>query len=267
MLPIGLFVSDVDRTLLTRDYVLPDRVAAALARLKSAGVPVVLASARSPAGLRPYAERIGCLDLAICFNGGWIGSLRDDRALASTPISRDEALQAMAAAEGLGVTALWYGPQGIATVGGSPLAEREAGVTGEPLARVDRIADLPGAPGKIMCVREGESGGGFEELGRMLGDRFAVAASHPRLLEIGPSGVSKRAAIAEVAARLGVEQARTAAAGDAENDIGMLRWAGLRVTVGNAIPQIRLMADFVGPSCDEGGLAEAIDWLRGDRRA
>lgn len=266
MAPITLFVSDVDRTLLTHDYVLRDDVASALARLRAAGVQVVLATARSPEAVRPYAERLCATGLAVCFNGGWIGDLGTGEARVSTPIPRDEALAVMAAAQESGVVALWYGAGGISTIGEHPLAVREAKITGESLRVVSAIAGLPGEPGKIMCVRaDPDDDTGFAAMRLRFSDRLAVAGSHPRLLEIGPQGVSKRAAVEWVARHLGADQASTAAAGDAENDLDMLHWAGTRLTVENAIDELKRNADFVAPSCDAGGLAVAVDWLMRER--
>lgn len=262
MTPITLLVSDVDRTLLTHDYVLRDDVVSALARLRAADVQVVLATARSPEAVRPYAERLGVTGLAVCFNGGWIGDLGTGEAHVSTPVPRDEALAVMAAAQEIGVVALWYGAGGISTMSGHPLAVREAKITGEGLHIVDALADLPGEPGKIMCVRaDPDDDTGFAAMRLRFSHRLAVAGSHPRLLEIGPQDVSKRAAVEWVARHLGADQASTAAAGDAENDLDMLQWAGTRLTVENGIDDLKRIAHFVAPFCDAGGLAIAVDWL------
>lgn len=266
MTPITLLVSDVDRTLLTHDYVLRDDVVGALARLRAAGAQVVLATARPPEAVRPYAERLGATGLAICFNGGWIGDLGTGEAHISTPVPRDEALAVMAAAQEIGVVALWYGAGGISTIGEHPLAIREAKITGESLRIVSALADLPGEPGKIMCVRaDPDDDTGFEAMRLRFSNRLAVAGSHPRLLEIGPQDVSKRVAVEWVARHLGADQASTAAAGDAENDLEMLQWAGTRLTVENGIEDLKRIAHFVAPSCDAGGLAVAVDWLMRER--
>jgi betaine-aldehyde dehydrogenase len=73
--------------------------------------------------------------------------------------------------------------------------------------------------------------------------------------------LSKQAAVEAVAARLGLAQHECAAAGDAENDIEMLAWVGTAVTVGNAVPEVKLLAHFIASTCDEGGLADALTWL------
>ncbi|MBX3567480.1 MAG: Cof-type HAD-IIB family hydrolase [Rhizobiaceae bacterium] len=257
-----LLVSDVDRTLLTHDYRLPQRVADALAAAREAGIQLVLATARSPRGVRPYAERLGVADLVICFNGGWSGNVSSGVQRSSQPIARGDALIAMAAAHDAGLRPMWFTSLGIHALGDDELVAREAAATGETLSVAETIDKLPGAPGKIMCVSADPSAQErFAALRSQLEDRLTVSASHPRLLEIGPLGVSKRGAAAAVAAGLGLDAQACAAAGDAENDLEMLAWAGTAVTVGNASAAVKQLARFVAPSCDEGGLADAVAWL------
>ncbi|MEI2302385.1 HAD family hydrolase [Ensifer sp. MJa1] len=260
--PIALLVSDVDRTLLTHDYALPEPVVDAIARAGELGVRVVLASARSPEALRPYAKRLGLTDLVACFNGGWIGSLQTGAAIATTTIEREDALSAMQAARDFGLGALWYGIDQVYALERNPVVQREVAITGEKLGIVDALEDLPGQPGKIMCVRtDANDDSAFKAMQDRFSETLSLVRSHWRLLEINPPGVSKRTAIQMLSAHLGVTQERCAAAGDAENDVGMLRWAKVALTVGNAIDEIKSFAAFVGPSCDDGGMAAAVDWL------
>lgn len=264
MQDLRLFVTDVDRTLLTHDHALPLRVAGAIASMQDAGVRVILASARSPAGLRPYAERLHASDLAVCFNGGWAGNVSTQMALFSKAVERAAALEVMAAAHVAGAQPMWFTSAGIHVLEESEAVVREARVTAEPIAVVSHIGELPGEPGKIMCVASGPAGrDAFDPLRERFNACLSVSSSHPRLLEIGATDVSKRAAIQALADLLGVTGTQCAAAGDAENDLGMLGWAGTAVTVANALPEVRKLAGFVGPSCDEGGLADGIAWLMG----
>ena len=257
-----LIVTDVDRTLLTHDHVLPQRVADALHVARAAGIMIVLATARSPLGLKPYAENLGIAGLAICFNGGWIGNVSTGVALSEQRIGRTDALQTMATAQAAGVRPMWFTGHAIYALAEDPIIVREAGVTNAPLIVAKALEDLPGEPGKIMCVAaQPTDREAFGALRVQLAGCLSVSGSHPRLLEIGPLGISKKTAIATVAAELGMAAQDCAAAGDAENDLEMLAWAGTAVTVENAVPEAKRLAHFVGPSCDEGGLADAVAWL------
>lgn len=48
------------------------------------------------------------------------------------------------------------------------------------------------------------------------------------------------------------------ALGDSANDLGMLRFAGLGIAMGNASPEVQAAADAVTASADDDGVAEAI---------
>ena len=51
------------------------------------------------------------------------------------------------------------------------------------------------------------------------------------------------------------------AVGDADNDIPMLRAAGLGVAMGNAPEYVKTAADRIVSDLDHGGCAEAINFL------
>ena len=63
---------------------------------------------------------------------------------------------------------------------------------------------------------------------------------------------------------LGTTPAHCIAAGDADNDLPMLRTAGLGVAMGNAAEHIKTAADRVVSDLDHGGCAEAIRILLED---
>lgn len=46
--------------------------------------------------------------------------------------------------------------------------------------------------------------------------------------------------------------------GDGENDIPMLQKAGVGVAVANAKENVKAAADYIAPSVDEDGVAEAL---------
>jgi hydroxymethylpyrimidine pyrophosphatase-like HAD family hydrolase len=66
-------------------------------------------------------------------------------------------------------------------------------------------------------------------------------------------------ALRSIAARDGVEPEEIAAVGDDDNDVEMIRAAGLGIAMGNAAPAARACADIVVRSNAEGGVVEAIE--------
>ena len=87
------------------------------------------------------------------------------------------------------------------------------------------------------------------------------AFSHPRYLEITARGVDKAPAVRAACAALGLAPAQLAAIGDEENDIGMLRDAGIGIAMGNAAPAVIAAADRVTETNARDGVALAIDRL------
>ena len=62
----------------------------------------------------------------------------------------------------------------------------------------------------------------------------------------------------QLAARLGFGMDAVMAIGDSDNDLTMLRMAGLGVAMGNAAPHIRAAADVCTGSNTEDGVKQAI---------
>lgn len=69
----------------------------------------------------------------------------------------------------------------------------------------------------------------------------------------------KRSAMLEILRRYDITPEECIAFGDSENDIEMLRAAGIGVAMGNATPDCRAAADYVTADCDEDGLLKALE--------
>ena len=85
--------------------------------------------------------------------------------------------------------------------------------------------------------------------------------SHPRYLEITAPGIDKAHAVRAAAARLGLAPSDLAALGDAENDVAMLREAGVGIAMGNATDAVLAAAAHRTAANDRDGVALAIDAL------
>ena len=89
-------------------------------------------------------------------------------------------------------------------------------------------------------------------------DGVYLTTSGNLILETSSTEAGKGTALRELAAMLGIAREETAAFGNAENDIGMLRFAGIGVAVANAEKEVRAAADEVTESNAEDGVAQ---WL------
>ena len=59
----------------------------------------------------------------------------------------------------------------------------------------------------------------------------------------------------------GISDEEICAVGDDVNDIPMVQGAGLGVAMGNAVAELKAVADRVAPCHDSDGLVEVIRWL------
>ena len=80
-------------------------------------------------------------------------------------------------------------------------------------------------------------------------------------LECSAAGVSKGSGLERLCGLLGIQPEACAAVGDADNDIPMLKAAGLGIGMGNAPDHVKTAAARIVSDLDHGGCAEAIMML------
>jgi hydroxymethylpyrimidine pyrophosphatase-like HAD family hydrolase len=99
----------------------------------------------------------------------------------------------------------------------------------------------------------------YELVSRTLGDIATTThSSSSALVEISAAGVTKAAGLAWHCERYGIDKSQVVAFGDMPNDIPMLTWAGHGVAMGNAHPAVKEVADEVGLTNDEDGVARYL---------
>ena len=77
-------------------------------------------------------------------------------------------------------------------------------------------------------------------------------------LEVSVPGVTKGSGLLDLAAKLGIAAEETIGVGDAENDVPMIRSAGLGIAMSNGFDSARNAADVIAPDNDSDGCAWAI---------
>ena len=85
--------------------------------------------------------------------------------------------------------------------------------------------------------------------------------NHPMYSEMGLKGCSKATGMDFLREKYGVDRSHVIAMGDSDNDVLMLRAAGIAVVMGNGQPDVKKIADFISIDCTEGGVGYAIEKL------
>jgi hydroxymethylpyrimidine pyrophosphatase-like HAD family hydrolase len=97
------------------------------------------------------------------------------------------------------------------------------------------------------------------------GQRLHVILNKGSIMVL-PTGVDKATGLRHSVAQLGIHPESVVGIGDAENDIEFLAACGCGVAVANALPSLKLSADFVTGGTHGDGVAEIIDSLLRDGR-
>lgn len=270
-----LIASDVDGTLVPRLGPMSDRTVAALAAARDAGVHVVLATGRPPRWMGGIVERAGLRGRAVLANGALVvdlhrldepdaGVVRARTIRGSDVRDMTDAVRravpgasfAVETARDFGVEPGWPSPV-EADLPRASLDDllRQAGDDVIKLLVKTAEPERPGLADAMLAAVAGIVAGRAEA---------THSGDHLPLVEIGPAGVDKAAALAEVAAELGVVAADTVAFGDMPNDVAMLRWAGAGYAMADGHPVAREAADHLAPPCAEDGVAQVLERLLED---
>ena len=91
-----------------------------------------------------------------------------------------------------------------------------------------------------------------------LAEKFELVRTVPRLMELLPKGIHKGCAIPVLADYLGIDRKKTLAVGDYDSDIGMIQTAQVGVAMGNAVPKVKAVADYITVDNNHHAIARII---------
>ncbi|MEM6553500.1 MAG: Cof-type HAD-IIB family hydrolase [Planctomycetota bacterium] len=256
-----LIAVDLDGTLIRSDRRLNKRDVRAIQQATAAGVKVVLCTARPPRTVREVYRMLGLGTLMVNYNGAMIRQPATGENLLHLPLDGELVREVVEVARedepdllvNLEVQDKWYTDRFDPQLTTATAATHPPDVVG-PL---DEVYGQPVT--KLMLLAEPERLGPVRaKVARQFRNRVTVVMSDEHMAQIVHPAVDKGFALAWVAGCYGVTPDRVMAIGDAPNDAGMLRWAGLGVAVDNAWREAMDAADVVVPSNDESGVAAAI---------
>jgi len=269
-----LLAADIDGTLLDGRAELRPTVVAALRRAVAAGMHVILSTGRRYRTALPIAEKIGLPLPLICHSGALVKDTATHATLHAQPIAEDDAVNLVAVLTELGLPPLvftdsfetgidFFLPKGLTL---TRYHEDYLAKNKDGYRLVDDLRREVSAP-IIQACTFGEIGElrrvrpVVEERvdGRLTIHLLSTAKYLGSFLEFQSPEASKWRALCQMAADYGIAPAEIVAGGDDENDISMLRAAGLGVAMGNASAVVKDAADVVTASNDEDGVVRLVD--------
>lgn len=261
-----LLVCDLDGTLLGDSMILDPALVEAFHRAAARGLTISLATGRMPAAADSYRDELGITAPVIYYNGAVVrGGGGPD--LLSLTLPRGVLRRAWTTISQAPVHPIFYRDDRLFCAERTLPVRRyceEEGLTVDVIDDPDFLglgafikSLLIGHPRDLDVVRE--------ELTPLVAEHARLVRTRRDYLEIIPVAASKGAALARLAAHLGVPIERVVAVGDQENDLEMLRAAGVGVAMAHAPEPVRRAADRVAPVAAEGGLLRVLGELFPER--
>jgi Cof subfamily protein (haloacid dehalogenase superfamily) len=234
-----LIVCDLDGTLLTPEHRLGDYTRSVLARLRGQGVELMLASGRHFQDIRALSDQLGGKGCLISSNGAAVHD-RQARLVHRTVIDAECVGFLIGDPAFSGIHINVYRSEDWLVERPEPYLLQYHQDSGFGY-RITDLANLePDDILKVFFFGEPAELKRLEELIlERYGDRLSTTFSLPVTLEVMAQGVSKGAALARVAERLGVALAEIIAFGDGMNDREMLQLVGKGVRMANADPRLQ----------------------------
>lgn len=263
---------DLDGTLTRSDKTISPYTRDVLIRAQQKGLKVVLASGRPTNGMAFLADELKMAEYGgtvLAFNGGEIIDWSTKKILNQTIFPDDVVPLLYAFAKEKGFTTMTYcGKQIFTESRGNQYVEKSAfrnrmdiNVVADFVKATREWGHLP----KCMVVGDPEELAVFEEDLHEYAklhpcfDGVDFFRSEPYYLEVVPKGIDKGECLQIVLDHYGMKREELIACGDAYNDMGMIRFAGLGVAMGNAQECVKETADYITDSNEADGIAKVVE--------
>lgn len=260
-------ISDLDGTLLRSDGTIGPATVAAIEKLHQAGIPFIVATARTPAGLSVLERVESLVAVAVCCNGS-IGHVPEtSQLLWRSTVDIQARQQIIAALErhlpDAGVGA-YDGEQWLLDA----TYVRARARLPRGIIRVATRQDIVATAACTLAVRDPvlTSAEIAAELRRVgIGpDLATLSFAGPEVLDITSPGADKASGIVRALEILDVDPRDAMAVGDAPNDVPMFAVVGQSVAVANAHPDVLASAMHITVSNDDNGVAHIINSIHAE---
>ena len=251
MMDIKLIASDMDDTLLNSNVTISERNAKAIKSALAAGKIFLIATGRMYVSARPYAQRLGLDVPLVTYNGALVKGSASGEIFYEHKMKLATANEVLAYCKEKGYYVQLY-------VGDNILIKEENAFS-KMYTKISGI-HTDEAPYKILVMTSAEEFGSvWEQFSTQFKGKLDVTSSKDNFLELMEPGINKWEAVKSVAASYGVKPEEIMCIGDSNNDISMIKNAGIGVAVANAKDSVKEHAKIVTASNNDDGVALVIE--------
>ncbi len=256
---IKLIATDIDGTILTETNEFRPKILETIKKVQDSGVKLLLATGRVYDGVKPVADALGLDTPIICTQGSLLKY--NDEILWSAPVEHDLALDVINFLREKGIHTNFYNNDKIC-VEDERYMDDYIGGRFVKYNLVDKFENLKwGMITKLLAIVYDEDG--IKNLENELKERYqgrlGIVRSSKIYLEITNPMASKGNALKKLMEMWNLSSNEVLASGDQDNDIELLKVAGVRVAMKNASEGLKSVANYIAPDVHEDGWAEAIE--------
>ncbi|MDQ5853284.1 MAG: HAD family hydrolase [Chloroflexota bacterium] len=261
--PIALVVSDVDGTLTNPAGIVSPANQREIRRVMSRGIHFSIATGRPTRDLQKVRESLDLALPVIVSNGTMVEDLATGEIIHSLQIERSVILTVLDVIAKHDVDAVILDtPQGwiyqVRNAAGEPPPWIIS--VGDTAHRIEEWNSYLAEERTVLKILVEGAEADLQRVEHALATvpGVQITASFANNREIFVAHAGKANAARLLATRLGIDPSQVLAIGDQRNDIELIRWAGIGVAMGNAVPELKAVADWVTRSNDEDGVAHAL---------
>lgn len=273
---IRVILLDIDGTLTNSKKIITEKTKNALLKAQDMGIRLAIASGRADQGLYQWADVLKMREhhgIFVCYNGAKVMDCQTGEILFHQPLSVADAKDVLEHMKRFEVSPIIargdymytndvYAGMIHKSIGGElfNVIEYEARSNSFILCEkrdLVAFADFPiekiltaGEPAYLQV--------NWQKMAEPFTDRLSCMFTAPFYYEFTAQNVDKAKAIDTAFTKLGYKAEEMIAFGDAQNDISMLKYAGIGVAMGNAVDEVKAIADEVTLSNEEDGIAESL---------
>ncbi len=269
---IRLLALDIDGTLLDPYGALTPSVREAVGEARRAGLRIVLCTGRRYRTALPILRELALEGAVVVNNGAVVKDVASAATLDSAYLPAEVYAKAYPLMRDSGAPLVYVddpaGPLDMLIEHGAEMHPFQAGYLddhGQHCGAVAQLHAAPDAPVIMMSRMADEAtlapleGRVREQLGERVTTHLIWNKNYQGLiLEVLSPRSGKWAALERLAAQHGVAPGEIAAVGDDRNDVGLVGGAGLGIAMGNAVDEVKAVAQRVVRSNAEGGVVDAI---------
>jgi Cof subfamily protein (haloacid dehalogenase superfamily) len=251
---------DIDQTLVGPDKRVGEANRRAVRKLQELGCRVVLASGRRHDNMLSYQRELGLDDFVISTQGAVVRHPKKSRALHEATIGSPDVAELISEGLRRELTVMHWSRRGVVANVRSRCVEQYIQDCRDSVAIADvKILGGERAEKLVWGAALADIAAIARQLSPRLRERFEVTLTDGFFIEFTSLRATKAAGVAAVAKHYKIDPAQVLAFGDGNNDVSMLKWAGMGVAMSHARASAKTAARMIAPPGNvESSLARAV---------